>query len=91
MSAAGKPRPSGRGGGHCWNHNHVHRFTSGEVEQIVYALTAMVFDADQRDDGEGLEYSPKLLHCPIEVLALAQDSECYLEQVEQGVACRSAA
>jgi hypothetical protein len=72
---------------YCWPHNTVHTFTPGEVEQVVYALTAMVFDADQRDQS-GEEYSPNLLACPQTALSLAQDSECYLEQVEQGVECR---
>lgn len=76
---------------YCWNHNKTHPFTPGEVEQIVYALTAMEFDSRRSDEGQWEEYSPKLLHCPREVLSLAQDSECYLEQVEQGVACRRAA
>lgn len=73
---------------YCWNHNKTHPFTPGEVEQIVYALTAMEFEAKRSPEGNGEEYDPKLLCCPREALALAQDSECYLEQVEQGVARR---
>ncbi|GAA0583175.1 hypothetical protein GCM10010172_80270 [Paractinoplanes ferrugineus] len=75
---------------YCWNHNKVHPFTPGEVEQIVYALTAEVWTAHQLGDPDGdyREYDPKWLICPREALAMGQDSECYLEQVEQGVACR---
>lgn len=34
---------------YCWNHNTVHHFTAGEVEQIVYAQTGMLFDACRED------------------------------------------
>lgn len=75
---------------YCWPHNTVHQFTPGGVEQVVYALTAMVFASGQKH-GEGEEYSPRRLVCPQTVLSLARDSECYLEHVEQGVTCRRAA
>lgn len=75
---------------YCWPHITVHQFTPGEVEHVVYALTAMVFDAGQREQS-GEEYAPRRLVCPQTVLSLARDSECYLEQVEQGVTCRRAA
>lgn len=74
---------------YCWNHNLVHQFTPGEVEQIVYAFTGLLFDARREEvDGDYAEYHPKLMMCPKEALMLANDSECYLEHVEQGVACR---
>jgi hypothetical protein len=76
---------------YCWPHNKTHPFTPGEVEQIVYALTAMEFEAKRSPEGNWEEYSPKQLCCPREALSLAQDSECYLEQVQQGVECRRAA
>lgn len=75
---------------YCWPHNTVHYFTAREVERIVYTLTAMLFTAEQQDDGQHEEYSPKLLICPQTVLELARDSESYLEQVEQGVENRGA-
>jgi hypothetical protein len=76
---------------YCWPHNTTHRLTAGEVEQAVYALTGMLFDARRDDaDNDYAEYHPKLLPCPKESLMLARDSECYLEHTEQGVESRKA-
>lgn len=72
---------------HCWPHNRTHHFTPGEVEQIVYALTGML-STEETAEPLGLQ-EPRLI-CPKEALALARDSECYLEHVEQGVECRKA-
>lgn len=69
---------------YCWPHRLVHRFTAGEVEQIVYALTGWAYDSEPVTG----EYNPKRLMCPKEALHLARDSEAYREHVEQGVACR---
>lgn len=77
---------------HCWQHNTVHSFTAGEVEQVVYAMTGMLFDARREDaDDSYAEYHPQLMLCPSEALTLARDSECYLEHVEQGVESRRSA
>lgn len=77
---------------YCWYHNTVHPLTDGETEQIVYAMTGMLFDANRDDaDDRYAEYHPKLMLCPKEALAMARDSECYLEHVEQGIENRRAA
>jgi hypothetical protein len=76
---------------YCWNHNMVHPFAPGEAERIVYALTGMLSTAESSEPLDNPPYGDPKLVCPREALALAQDSECYLEHVEQGVACRRAA
>lgn len=76
---------------YCWHHNATHRFAGGEVEQIVYAMTGMLFDARQEGaDADYAQYHPNLMICPMETLMLARDSECYLEHVEQGIESRRA-
>ena len=75
----------------CWSHNRAHRFTPGEGERIVYALMALLHDAElahaQRQEPPAIDSRDDPI-CPEAALRLAYDSEGYAEHVEQGVECR---
>lgn len=68
------------------DHPLTHDLTVGQIERIVYALTAAYGDevteqdADSRPDVGGR--SEELAPCPIEVLGWASDDEMYREHVE---------
>lgn len=76
---------------YCWRHNGTHRFTDGETERIVYAMTAELLSPfDDADRAQGIGYSESKPPCPQEALEIARDTEMAYEHVEQGVACRLA-
>lgn len=68
----------------CDIHMANHRFTTEEVERIVYALQGMLFDA-QRDEPLSAEEmrmpEGERLCCPQEVLTLAGSTEGFRELV----------
>lgn len=72
---------------YCWSHNTVHPFTPGDVEGIVYALTAQLGEAEKSEPIQDPREYPRLI-CPKDALYLAGDSEAYLEHVEQGIESR---
>lgn len=72
---------------HCWRHKGPHRFTTGEVERIVYAMAAELMTPVDDE----LAYTEANPPCPQEALDLARSTEGAIEHVEQGVECRRAA
>lgn len=75
---------------YCDLHDTAHRFTQGEVEQIVYALTGALCDAETDAEPGIYAGEPSWEHrrCPQQALQMANDVECYEEHVQACVQAR---
>lgn len=70
------------------SHPLAHDMTSGDVERLVYVLTASTADAetcpaDERPDAGEASWS--VMRCPVDWLRAARDPEMYAEHIEQMV------
>lgn len=78
----------------CPTHDEHHSFTAGEIERIVYALSAGLAEEATASDindrhliGAAFEDA---LSCPLEVLGWSRDGEMYAEHTGRFVAMREA-
>jgi len=72
------------------SHPLAHDMTAGEVERLVYALTAGMADAETEvDRGPDVgRYPFEVMVCPVEYQRVARDPEMYAEHIEQMVEMR---
>lgn len=78
---------------YCTRHNTTHEMTEGDVEQVVYALTAAQADAVCEPDGDRIDAGDlpdQHMACPQEVLRSWTDPEVYAEWIEGCIESRKA-
>lgn len=63
------------------SHPLAHRLTAGQIERLVYTLSAALVD-EANDANPAPEDRDHEESCPLDVLAWSEEPECYLEHVE---------
>lgn len=74
------------------SHPLAHKMTAGEVEQLVYVLTAAVATAETEEESPEAGQDPvAAMGCPVEWLRVGRDPEMYAEHIEGMLVTRKAA